>query len=240
MNSLVSTLRLGWQALLFKEDAYEEMRRSANPVARGLILILVVGVVIALLGLVGTALELASTPDLGQIRDIIREYIPKMPFWSALEQGGPQALQAFEEWYNRGWEFFPQMFSASMGSAALGILTTPLFLILRWLIFGLLAHLFARWLGGKANLGETLGVTALAVAPQAINVLSLLPYVEVGSVVSIWGILCAYLGLKTAHKLSWGRAMWATLLPFILFAVGVFLLSCFSSIVIAAVIGGQS
>jgi len=240
MDSLVATLRLGWRALLFEEDAYEEMRTSANPVVRGLVLILVVGVVIALLGLVGTGLERASTPDLGQIQDIVGKYIAKMPFWQ-LEGGGPAALARFEEWYNGGWEYFPRAFGASMRWwAALGILTTPLGLIVRWLIFGLLAHLFARWLGGEANLGETLGVTALAVAPQAINVLSLLPYVEVGSLVSVWGLLCAYLGLKTAHKLSWGRAVWATLLPFILFFLGVFLLGCCSSVILGAVLGGQS
>ena len=67
MDGIVGSLRLGWNALLFKEDAYEEMRGADNPVVKGLILILIVGVVIALLGVVGTAIEVASTQDLGQI-----------------------------------------------------------------------------------------------------------------------------------------------------------------------------
>ena len=42
MNGIVGSLRLGWNALLFKEDAYEKMGDAENPVVKGLILILVV------------------------------------------------------------------------------------------------------------------------------------------------------------------------------------------------------
>jgi hypothetical protein len=237
MDSIVSALRLGRDALLFKEHAYEEMREAANPVVKGLILIVIVGVVIALLGLVGTGLELASTPDLGQIRDIVYDGILKMPFWAEI----PGALDYFDEWYNRGWDFFPRAFGApTMGAAALDIVTTPLGLVLRWLLYGLVAYLFARWLGGSGGLTETLGVLALAVAPQALRVFELLPFVQMGSLISVWGVLCAYLGVKTVHKLSWARALWARLLPFILAFALLFLVGCISAVVVAAVVGGAS
>jgi len=81
-------------------------------------------------------------------------------------------------------------------------------------------------------------VLALAVAPQVLNALTFFPYVTVGSVVSIWGILCAFVGLKTAHRLPWHRAFWATLLPFILaFGVIVFA-SCLGSTIFAAIVKG--
>jgi hypothetical protein len=66
-----------------------------------------------------------------------------------------------------------------------------------------------------------------------------LPYVQVGSLVSVWGVLVAYMGLKTAHRLSWGRAVWATLLPFVLVWAVLFLMACFSTAVLGAVTGGQ-
>jgi hypothetical protein len=111
-------------------------------------------------------------------------------------------------------------------------------LVLRWLIYGLLAYLFASWLGGRGSLTDTLGVLALAVAPQVLNALTLLPYVQMGSVVAIWGILCAYVGLKVAHQLPWHRALWAVLLPFILALVVAFVAACLGSAIFAALVKG--
>jgi hypothetical protein len=241
MDNIVSSLRMGWNALLFEEDAYEKMRVSDNPVVKGLILIIVVGVVIALLNLVGTGLELASMPDLSEIKDTVWYYMQQMPWWDELAREQPGFTEDFARGYDYGWSIFPRLFGApDLGSAALGLISTPLGLIFRWLIYGLVAYVFARWLGGTGNLSETLGVLALAVAPQALNVLSLLPFVEMGNLVSVWGILCAYFGLKTAHKLSWGRAVWATLLPFILAAGVLILMACLGTAILGAAIGGQS
>lgn len=235
MDGIVGSLRLGWHALLFKEEAYEEMRAADNPVVKGLVLILIVGVVIALLGLVGTTLEWASTPDLGEIRDTILDYIPQFPGW---QETPLEFRQQFVEWYNTGWDLFPNFFAANIGGAALGIITTPLGLVLRWLVYGILAYLFARWLGGTADFSETLGVLALAVAPQALNILNLLPFVELGSLVSVWGLLCAYVGLKVAHNLSWKRAAWATVLPFLLAVLLLVLAGCLGSTIFAALVKG--
>jgi hypothetical protein len=241
MDGIVGSLRLGWHALLFKEDAYEEMRTAGNPVVKGLILIVVVGLVVALLNLVGTTLEWASMPNLDQIKEIVFSYMKQMPWWGEVVREAPGFPAQFQQYYDLGWQVFPRLFGApDIGGAALGIITTPLGLVIRWLIYGLLAYLFARWLGGTADLSETLGVLALAVAPQALTALTLLPYVQLGSLVSVWGVLCAYVGLKKAHALSWNRAAWATALPFILVLVVVFLAGCVASAIFAAVVGGTS
>jgi hypothetical protein len=237
MDGIVGSLRLGWNALLFKEDAYEEMRAAASPVVKGLILIIVVGLIIALFGLVGTALEIASTPNPGQIRDIVERSISQMPFWDEIEREDPGALRRFQQIFDRVWNII-ETATPSIGVAALGIIGVPLALVIRWLIYGLVAYVFARWLGGTGSLSETLGVLALAVAPQVLNVLTLLPFVQMGSLVNVWGVLCAYFGLKVAHKLPWGRAVWATLLPFILAFALLFLLACLGSAVFGALIRG--
>lgn len=241
MDGIVGTLRLGWNALLFKEDAYEEMRTSANPVVKGVILIVVIGLVIALCNLVGTGLELASSPNMGELKDRIYFYMQQMPWFEAAVKQSPQYKAEFDQWYNMGWNIFPRLFGApDLGTAVAGVIFTPLGLIIRWLFYGLLAYLFARWLGGTADLSQTLGVLALSAAPQVLNVLGLLPFVNVGNLVGVWGILVAYMGLKTAHRLSWGRAVWATLLPFILVWAVLFLMFCLSTALLGAVIGGQS
>ncbi len=236
MDGIVGSLRLGWNALLLNEDAYEEMRADDNPVVKGLVLILVVGLVVALLGLVGSVLEWASTPDMNEIRDVVYYYITQMPWWKLAAQE-PNFMETFDGIWNWNWNLATWL-GPSPYQAAINIVLVPLALVVRWLIYGLLAYVFARWLGGTADLSETLGVLALAVAPQALYALNLIPFVEVGSLVSIWAILCAYLGLKTAHKLRWNRAMYATVLPFLLVIAAVVLAGCLGSAIFAAVVKG--
>jgi hypothetical protein len=238
MDGIVNSLRLGWKAMLFKEDAYEEMRTTDNPVVKGLILILIVGVVIALFAFVGDVLEWATIPDLGEIKDTVYFYLTQMPWWK-LAAEEPMFVEEFERWYDFGWSI-GMMASPSVGSAFANIITTPIGLLIRWLVYGLLAYLFARWLGGEASFTETLGVLALAVAPQVLNLITIIPYVTLGNLVAVWGILCAYVGLKTAHKLSWGKALGATLLPFILVLGVLVLASCLATAIIAALAGGVS
>jgi len=235
MNGLAGTLRMGWNALLLKEEAYEEMRADANPVVKGLLFIVIVGVAIALLSLVGNVLEWASTPNLNQIKDTIFHYMTQMPWWEMASKD-PNFVRIFDQIWNTNW-YTATLFS-SPGWSAIDIILIPLGLIVRWLIYGLLAYLFARWLGGTGDLSGTLGVVALAAAPQILTALTLFPFVTLGSVVSIWGVLCAYVGLKTAHNLPWHRAVWATLLPFILALVVVLLAGCLGTAILAAVVKG--
>ena len=94
MDGIVDSLRLGWNALLLKEEAYEEMSTATSPIVKGLVLIVVVGVVIALLALVGTALEWATMPDLGEIRDIIFGYLWEMPGMAEMAREDPGFVDA--------------------------------------------------------------------------------------------------------------------------------------------------
>ncbi|MGD8518102.1 MAG: Yip1 family protein [Anaerolineae bacterium] len=238
MDGIVGSLRLGWEALLFKEDAYERMRSARNPVTQALLLIIVIGVIVALLGVIGEVLSWATTPDLNEIREVVFEYMMRMPWWQEVLRADPAAADAMRQGYEQGWRFFPMLFGApNIWGAFLGIIMTPIQLILYWVIYGLLAYIFARWLGGTADLSQTLGVLGLAVMPVALNALSLLPYVSLGSLVSVWSVLMAYIGLKVAHKLTWAQAVWVALLPFILVLAAIAAVACLSSFALAAAIG---
>ena len=114
------------------------------------------------------------------------------------------------------------------------VIFNPLGLIITWLIYTVVAFLFARVLGGKGTLNQTLGCTALAVAPQMIGAVHLLPYAQTGWI-GAWVLVCSYLGLKVSGRLTPWRAFWATILPFVLLALIVLLLGC---IAIAALSSG--
>jgi hypothetical protein len=213
MQSISTWVRLVWRALFLRTDAYEEMRQAESPFGKGLVIILVVGVIVALAGLVGSVLEWAATPDLTAIQDTVYKGLIAMPWYQEMMVRTPDFPAEFERWYNWGWTLARWMGASSLSSAAGNLVLTPLGLAARWLVYGLLAHLFARMLRGQAGLGQTLGCTALAVAPQLLNLAQVLPFLGVGGVVGTWTLLCRYVALKQAHRLSWGRALAATLLP---------------------------
>jgi len=204
-----------WRALLLQPSAYEEMREDDNPFVEGLYLIAVVGVVVALFGLVGTLVEWGSMPRLADIKDVVYRNLVQMPWYQMFqEQAGQAFVEQFRRNYDLGWQIFPRLFGApDPTSAALGLIFTPLGLIVSWLVYGLLAHVCARLLGGEGGLSQTLGVTALAAAPQLLNLANLLPNVVVGGVVGTWVLICRYMGLRIAHDLTWPRTLVATLLP---------------------------
>lgn len=229
-------IRLAWEALFLREEPYAEMRDSSNAVLRGLGIIVLITVAVALVGLVGTALEWATTPDMGEMQEVVWQGLQKMDWYQDLE-GVPEIRQQFD----LGWQIFPRLFGApNIGTAALGIVLLPLRTALAWLLYGLVAYLFARLLGGRGSLGQTLGCTALAAAPQLLNLATFFPYVVVGGVVGTWTILSRYLALKTCHGLRWGRALAATLLPYVALAVVVSLFACLAGTAASFIFGGMS
>jgi len=211
-------------ALFLRTDAYEEMREARSPFLTGLIIMVVVGVIIALAALVGTALEWASTPNLADIQKVVYEGMIRMPWYQETLRMVPGYDQIFRQWYDFGWTLGRAFGDSSPGAALGSLVLTPVSLVIAWLLYGLLAHLFARLLKGEATLSQTLGCTALAVAPQLLKLTELVPFVAVGGVVATWTLICRYVALKQAHRLTWGRAFWATVLPLLtLYVLGLIL-----------------
>jgi hypothetical protein len=234
---MVSLLRLTWEALFLSEEPYAEIREGSNPPLRGLGIILLVAVAVALAGLVGTALEWATTPNMADIQAVVLENIQKMPWYQELESE-PEFRKQFQQQFELGWRIFPALFAPNIARAASQIVVLPLRLAFGWALYGLVAYLFARLLGGQGSLGQMLGCTALAVAPQVLNLATFLPYVVVGGVVGTWTILCRYVALKTCHRLTWGRALAATLLPYVALAVVVSSFACLGGVVAALFVSG--
>ena len=227
---------LGLGALFLKEEIFEKMRQDSGRVTKGLILILFVGVIVALVALIGNVLEWAITPDLSNLQNIVLDELKQMS-WYRQNANNPEFLRGFEQGYTQWWQFFGGTFKVDVLGAVTNIIVNPLALALRWLLYGVVAYIIARMLGGKGTLSQTLGCTALAVAPEILNVVTVVPFAQVGGV-AIWGSICAYLGIKVANELSPWRAFWATLLPAIAVVFVAILIGCCVSVAIGAVLSG--
>jgi hypothetical protein len=231
-------IRLAWEALFLSEGPYAEMHDDSNPMLRGLVLVILIALAVALAGLVGTALEWATTPSMHEVQQIVLDGIQKMPWYREL-QGNPEFRETFRQQYELLWRFFPAFFGTpNIAQAAMSIVLMPLGLGFMLLLYGVVAHLCARMMGGQGGLGQTLGCTALAAAPQLLNLATFLPYVAVGGVVGVWTLLCRYVALKTCHRLIWSRALAATLLPYVAFLVLISFIACLGGAAATLIFGG--
>ncbi len=224
------------RALFLDSDAYAELRDDDNPFIEGLFLLVIIGAITAFLALIGQLLAWASTPNLAAIKDVVFRNLQQMSWWSATS-GAPGFAEEFRRWYDLGWQVFPALFGApNPAGAAFNILLWPLSLLVSWLIYGALAHLFARMLGGQGGLGQTLGTTALAFTPMLLRGLEFIPFLVIGSVAATWQLLLRYKAIRTTHGLTWARAFWATMLPFAVYLLFWLLLGGGAAVVLALLV----
>lgn len=210
MQSITRSFGLLWDALFLQRKAYAHMRDDDNPFVEGLFILVLLGVLLAVAGMIGSTLEWASSPNLNAVRDVVLNNLQGMPWYQQMQQA-PGAESSFLQVWNGIWSAVAAMAPSPVRSLT-GIITRPLALILWWLVFALLAYVFARLFGGKGTLNQTLGATALAAAPQLITLVTVLPFVTIASL-GTWTLLCSYMALRTVHDLSWPRAVFAALLP---------------------------
>ena len=210
MQSIARSFGLLWDALFLQREAYAHMRDDDNPFVEGLFILVLLGVLLAVAGIIGTTLQWASSPNLNTVRDVVLNNLQSMEWYRFLQQSPGGELSFLQVW-NGIWNAFASMAPSPVRSLT-GIITRPLGLIVGWLVFGLLAYLFARVFGGKGTLNQTLGATALASAPQLLTLVTALPFVTIAGL-GTWTLLCNYMALRTVHDLSWPRAVFAALLP---------------------------
>lgn len=193
------------KALVLDADPFLTMVEDDNPWVEGLFLVTCVGVLVAVADVVGGLLLTASMPPLTALRETMQ-----------------RGIEAFLPWAGLGALDAPlaAMWSWGVGVSGLGggwarlffALWVPVFLVVQWLFLGASTHVAARALGGNGTLVQTLGTTALAVGPQILGVLKIVPFVSVsGLLLTVWALLIAYRAVAITHDLPWRRAALATL-----------------------------
>jgi hypothetical protein len=228
-----AVLRLGVGALFLDKDAYEEMRDLENPFSQGLGLVAIISVLVALIALMGIVSDLAegaTVPKEGQVEAIVERGLTRMPWYEAMSED-PEFVREFEQQFeiNRlrnAYRFGPSSFGQALVGGITGAIFGGLGVFIGWLVYALLAHAFAQMLGGQGTLQQIFGCTALAVSPQVLNLAGLLPFVQVGGIVSTWMLACNYMAVKAVYRLSWSRAFWTTVLSQIVLGVLITLVGC--------------
>lgn len=217
MGHRTLSLALIWRALFLDADAYEDLRDDDNPFVEGLYLVALLGVATALLNLIGQVLRWASIPSLASIEAIVLRGLQQQAWWPSIANN-PAAIQSFTDNWDLCWRYIPALLGAPDPlRAALNVVLWPFTGVLSWLVYGTLAYLFGRLLGGRGTLNQMLGTTALALTPWVFHGLEFIPYVAIGSAVSIWQLILRYKAVRTAHVLPWGRAVAATALPYLVY-----------------------
>lgn len=239
MGHRTLSLALVFRALFLDSEAFEELRDDDNPFVEGLFLVVVIGVITALLNLVGRALAWAAVPDSAAVKQVVLAALQRQPEWATLT-ADPGAAALIQRLLDIDWQALPGLFGASQPTTAvLNVLIWPLSAMLSWLVYGVLAHIFARLLGGQGSLNHTLGTTALAFTPLLLRGLGFIPFFYLGGVLQTWQLILRYKALRTAHGLPWTRALWATLLPFGVFLAFALLLGAVVAAIVALLAAGR-
>ncbi|MFN2255689.1 MAG: YIP1 family protein [Candidatus Promineifilaceae bacterium] len=221
MLSLTESLGLLWEALFLQPEPYAAMRNQEKPVRKGLVILIVLGLVLALATFIGSILTWAGSPDVAAIQETVLRNLQQMSWWEMMAVN-PQAEAMWMQIWDTVWQFV-RIFNPSPSSGLAAFIVSPLSLIFSWIVFGLVAHVMARIFGGNGRLGQTLGVTSLAAAPQLLGLFTVFPFAALAGI-GIWTLLARYLAIRVTHELSWGRAFWVTLLTIVVLFLLLFLL----------------
>ena len=216
-----SLWRLCLAVLLLDQTAFDEVRDDGHAARRGFFaLLLIIGIVVVA-RLIGLAFGLLSSPQLGSLQSMLQETVTGLPWYSQQVQAAPDFAMKFQAGYILAWDLVRTALgiptpSGTYSAIAIFVLTT----LGNWSLFALLAHMFARWFGGKGRLGQTFGVVAFSYAPLLLAVVELVPGALVPVVlVALYLLVTKYLAIQSVHGLSWGYSLASVLAPYVLVAV---------------------
>ncbi len=213
MHVLSENIGLLWEALFLQREPYAAMRNQKNPARKGLVLLLLLGLLLALAAFIGSIFTWASSPNPAEIQAAVLGNLQQMSWWAFIEAEPELEAMWFQIW-DSIWQFM-RFVTPSPSTSLAGFLTTPLSLLLSWFLFALVANPLAKLFGGTGHFSQTLGTTALAAAPQLLALFHVVPYVMLAGI-AVWTLLARYMAIRVTHDLSWARAVWVTLLAMLI------------------------
>jgi hypothetical protein len=90
-----------------------------------------------------------------------------------------------------------------------------------WLGYGIWVLVYAKVLGGRADVRGFLGTTSLFAAPHLLNVFGFIPVLGplFGVIAYLWGLAIYVKGAAVSNEIGTARALLAVVLPVIIFSV---------------------
>ena len=223
MTNEVSLLR---DILLLKDAAFARFRALPQALEYGLVLVICVSLLVGLAnsveGLVNhlsvdpQAREEAKREARQELRDRVRA--GQMPAYMAdliWDYAGPGIDMGFDI---AGLPT-PLGQPASAIMAWTGrLVSIPLRRLASWAFYSALILLFAKWMGGIADLRTMLGCTALSLLPRLLNVLGPIPWL--GGMASLvawaWALVILVKATAVANGFSLTRGLLAVLMPWLI------------------------
>lgn len=196
------------KALVLEGEPFITMTDDDNPWVEGLFLIVVLGLVVGLAQFIGGLLLTVSLPPSNAMLEAL------IQGWRQLTATVAPGSALAGEAMRAQWDTVAALTGFGGGwTRLLVFIVLPAAFLVQWLFYGLIGHGLARLLGGNASLNQTLGATALLVAPQVLLLFKIVPFVSVSALLTgVWSLLIVYRALQIAHELPWQRAAWAALL----------------------------
>lgn len=232
MESLTYLFRLSTAGLFLDPNAFREQRDNPATLRDGFLVVALVGIVVGAASIIGSLLSTLASPDPLAVLDVIQRGIERTSFFAELQRINPAFdLEPF-------FTQLAQIVAPLRWSGLIGAIATPFVYLLSWLIYGFVAHLAARSLGGDGTFAQTLGCTALASGANWLAVVQIVPFAQVAGT-TLLGLIGCYLGLRAAHNLPAWRAFWAALMGPIVLVVLLMLFGCGALAVLVAIAQGS-
>lgn len=211
-------LRLAFGGLLLNGEVYREQREASNGFQRGFVLVLIIGLLSGLTAAIGQVGEALLSPDPRIVAETIYNGLITMPWYERVVELEPDFRQNFEEAYQQVLTSLDLFAGGGVLRGLSALITVPLGILLRWLIFGALLHLVARLFGGNGNLSQTLACMALASSAELLALVQIVPFAQVAAT-TLLGLIASYIAIREAHRLEPMSAFWATLTMPIIFGL---------------------
>lgn len=225
MGSLQHIVQFGIEGLLLNPSAYRDQRDAPDGLRRGMILITFVGLIVGVAALIGDIGEYMTQPSTEVIIETIYTDLQAMPWYINLSRSDPNFPATFEANFQQITQGITFLNAGGLMGSLTGIVTTPLTMLIIWLLFSSVAHLMAHTLGGQATFKQTMACTALASGCNLLGVVQVVPFAQVAGTLLL-ALVASYVAVREAHNLRPWPAFWATMFGPLLLVSFILILGC--------------
>jgi hypothetical protein len=206
------------EGLLLNEEAYDRVKLAPRPTRLGLSILGYIAILLLISLVFGMLLGYLTMPQLDVLSAQIYDRIVQFDWFTALAERNPQFGAQFEPAYSAVWQLI-RIFGGYPSAVGFGLtaVTSLVSLFVGWLVYGATAHLFARWLGGRATFGQFLGPLALSYAPLVLRGLGYLPGLVVAvPLIFLLTLVAKFIAVRRTYELTPGYSLVVTIAPYLL------------------------